>query len=219
MAKLATGDIPEPSLGRMHRYQLALRRLRREGTGVVSSRRLGELSGVSADLVRKDLSHLGAFGQRGVGYEVATLLGHIQGAVRRPEPCALVIIGAGNLGAALAGYAGFDMPEYRLIGIFDANPARVGHRLQGMVVRHLRELAEVVRETGVRVGMLAVPAGQAAAAAEVCAAAGLRGLLSFAPLPVPPSAPLLVRQVDLSEELQILSYQAGCPASGQSGGA
>jgi redox-sensing transcriptional repressor len=218
VARRTTGDIPEPSLGRMHRYQLALRRLRREGVGTVPSRRLGELTGVSGALVRRDLSHLGAFGQPGIGYEVEALLASIQSAVRSPEPCPLAIIGAGNLGAALAGYVGFDMPEYRLIGIFDANPARVGHRLQGMVVRHLRELAEVVRETGLRVGILTVPAGQAAAAAEVCAAAGLRALLSFAPLPLPNSAPLLVRQVDLSEELQILSYQAGCPSPGQSGG-
>lgn len=218
MGKRTAGGIPEPSLGRLRRYTLVLRRLRREGAEVVSSRRLGELSGVSAELVRKDLSHLRPRGQRGVGYEVGELLAVLQGATQSSEPCALVIIGAGNLGDALAGYAGFDLPEFRVVGIFDANPARVGHRLQGMVVQHLRELAQVVRDTGVQIGMLAVPAGQAAAAAEVCAAAGLRGLLSFSPLiPTRPER-LAVRHVDLGEELQILSHQVGCLASGQAGG-
>jgi len=204
------GDIPEPALGRLHRYQLALRRLRREKKLLVASARLGELAGVSAALVRRDLSCVGALGQRGVGYEVEWLLAQLQRALQPPAPCPLVIIGAGNLGAALAGYASFDLQEYQVVGVFDSNPARVGHRLQGMVIRHMRELPEVVQATGVELGLLAVPAAQAAAGAELCAAAGLRGLLNLAPLPLRTSAPLVVRQVDLTEELQILNYQVSC---------
>ena len=200
-------EIPEPILGRLHRYRLALRRLRREGRTTVASQALGELSGVTAVLVRKDLSRLGPLGQRGVGYALEPLLRQIEYRLQRGEPQALMLIGAGNLGAAVAGYLGFDMQEYRLAGVFDSNPARVGHRLQGIVVRPMRELPQAVRGTGVRLGILALPAAQAQGAADFCAAAGLRALLNFAPVQVQAPSGVVVRQLDLTEELQILQYQ------------
>jgi redox-sensing transcriptional repressor len=199
--------IPEPTLGRVPRYLAALRGLRRGREGTVSSARLGREAGTEAALVRRDLSYFSCVGQPGVGYEIEELLGALQAALGPPGRRPLVLIGAGPLGAALAGYAGFEMAAYELVGIFDANPARVGHHLQGLPVRPMNELARVVVETEVRLGLLAVPAARAPEAAAQCAAAGLRGLLTFAPghLQAPPG--IQVRPVDVSGELAILDYQ------------
>ncbi|NLO74333.1 MAG: redox-sensing transcriptional repressor Rex [candidate division WS1 bacterium] len=199
--------IPEATLGRLHHYRVMLGRLQRAGQQTVSSRKLGELTGASAEVVRKDLSWLGAYGQRGVGYEVEGLLRRLEEEFRPTSPCPLVILGAGNLGAAVAAYAGFDLQGYRVVAVLDSNPARVGHRLQGMVVRHMRDLPQVVQETGVEIGVLTVPAVQANAVAEWCAAAGLSGLLSFSPVQPPAPAPLVVRYVNFAEQLQILRCQ------------
>jgi len=199
--------IPEPSLGRLHRYLLVLQRLGREGEVTISSAGLGREAQTSAAPVRKDVSYLGCHGQRGVGYDVERLLAILQIALGRTERQPLVIVGAGNLGMALAGYTGFEMHGYRLVGIFDANPARVGHRPHGLLVRHMDKLAAAVQETGAQLAMIAVPAAQAQKATDQCVAAGLRGLLNFAPTQVRTPQHIKVRQVNLSEELQILNYQ------------
>ena len=199
--------IPEPTLARLCRYQVVLRKLHRAHEATISSDRLGREAGTDAALVRKDLSYLHCAGQRGVGYDVGALLGVLQGALSPGEPRPLVIVGAGPLGTALAGYAGFEMLGYRLVGIFDSNPARVGHHLQGIRVRHVNELPAVVVETGVRLGILAVPAARVQEAADLCGAAGLRGLLSFAPTHVKAPPGVKVRQMDVSGELEILNYQ------------
>jgi redox-sensing transcriptional repressor len=210
MAALRGHRIPEPTLGRLHRYQVVLRRLRRGHGRSVSSERLGQEAGTDAALVRKDLSYLGCRGQRGVGYEVEALLAALQEVLGPAEPRPLVIVGAGPLGTALAGYAGFEMLGYRLVGIFDDNPARVGHHLQGMRVRPMNELPAVVVETGVRLAIMAVPAARAQERADECVEAGLRGLLNFAPVHVKTPPGTRVRQVDVSGELEILNYQLEC---------
>jgi redox-sensing transcriptional repressor len=199
--------IPEPTLGRLHRYQVALRQLRRAREVTVSSARLGRETGADAALVRRDLSYFSCVGQPAVGYEIDELLAALQAALGPPGRRPLVVIGAGPLGAALAGYAGFEMAHYELVGVFDSNPARVGHHLQGLPVRPMNELRRVVVETPVRLALIAVPAAQAQAAAEECVAAGLRGLLHFAPVHLKTPPGVKVRQVDVSGELEILDYQ------------
>ncbi len=212
MAEGKEGVIPEPTLARLHRYQAVLRRLRREGALTVSSERLGEEAGTEAALVRKDLSYLRCTGQRGIGYDLDTLLAVLREALGPAEPRPLIIVGAGPLGVALAGYAGFELLGYRLLGLFDSNPARVGHHVAGLVVRHARELPETVAETGAKLAIIAVPAARAQETADLCVAAGLRGLLNFAPCPVKVPPGVVVRQMDLSEELEILNYQLTCAA-------
>lgn len=224
MATASNGrKIPEPTVARLHRYQVVLRRLHRAHELTLSSERLGELAGTDAALVRKDLSYFRCSGQRGVGYEVDALLAGLREVLGPGEARPLVIVGAGPLGAALAGYAGFEMLGYELIGIFDNNPARVGHHLQGLTVRPWSELPALVAQTGVRLGILAVPAARAQEAADLCGAAGLRGLLSFAPVHVKAPPGVKVRQMDVSGELEILNYQlqcaAGLPARGSDTGA
>ena len=199
--------IPEPTLARLHRYQVALRQLRRAREVTVSSERLGQEAGTEAALVRKDLSYFPCAGQRGVGYEVEELLSALQEALGPDQRRPLVLIGAGPLGAALAGYASFEMSDYELVGIFDSNPARVGHHLQGTLVRPMNELPQVVVDTGVRLALIAVPAARAQEAADQCAAAGLQGLLNFAPGHVKAPPGVKVRPLEVSGELEILNYQ------------
>lgn len=207
MAASGRRDIPEPTLARLHCYQLVLRHLLRAGELEVSSRRLGLEAGTDPALVRKDLSYLRCRGQRGVGYQIRALLAALERVLGPAGPRPLVMVGAGPLGTALAGYAGFEMLGYRLVGIFDENPARIGHHVQGMRVRPMSELAAVVAETGTRLAIMAMPAARAQETADRCAAAGLRGLLTFGPVPVRTRPEVYVRQVDISAELEILNYQ------------
>ena len=199
-------DVPEATVARLPVYLRALHALAEHGQRTVSSEALAGAAGVGSAKLRKDLSHLGSYGTRGVGYDVAELVLHISAALGLDRRWAVVLVGVGNLGHALAGYGGFDERGFRVVGLFDTDPARVGERVGEQVVRHLDELAEVVRGTGASIGVITTPA---AAAQDVCdrlVAAGITSVLNFAPalLQVPDGVD--VRKVDLSNELQILSF-------------
>jgi redox-sensing transcriptional repressor len=198
--------LPEATVARLPVYLRALSSLADAGQVRVSSDELAAATGVTSAKVRKDLSQLGSYGTRGVGYEVQELVRHIGTTLGLTQRWAVVIVGVGNLGHALAGYAGFGSRGFRVAGLLDADPGRVGEVIAGTVVRHVDELDEVVREQGVSIGVIATPAG---AAQEVCdrlVAAGVTSVLNFAPavLSVPPGVD--VRKVDLAVELQILSF-------------
>jgi redox-sensing transcriptional repressor len=170
----------------------------------ISSERLAELGGVNAAKVRKDLSYLGSYGTRGVGYDVAHLVAQISRELGLSRRCSVVLVGVGNLGRALAGYGGFASRGLAIDALLDADRERVGEEIAGLTVRHIDDLPDVV--TGVSIGVIATPAR---AAQEVCdrlVAAGVTSILNFAPtvLSVPPHVDL--RKVDLSIELQILSF-------------
>ena len=212
----ATRRIPEASVARLPVYLRALHSLAEAGATTVSSEALAAAAGVNSAKVRKDLSHLGSYGTRGVGYEVQELVGHISTALGLTQRWSVVLVGVGNLGHALAGYGGFASRGFRIAGLLDADRARVGEIIAGVAVRHMDDLAEVVRTGGVSIGVIATPAE---AAQEVCdrlVEAGVTSILNFAPavLQVPPGVDL--RKVDLSIELQILSFhehrKSGVPA-------
>jgi redox-sensing transcriptional repressor len=202
----ATRRIPEASVARLPVYLRALHGLAENGSTTVSSEALATAAGVNSAKVRKDLSHLGSYGTRGVGYEVDELVRHISNALGLTQRWSVVLVGVGNLGHALAGYGGFASRGFRIAGLLDADPARVGEVISGIAVRHMDDLDEVVRSGDVSIGVIATPA---AAAQDVCdrlVAAGVTSILNFAPavLQVPPGVDL--RKVDLSIELQILSF-------------
>ena len=212
----ATRRIPEASVARLPVYLRALHGLAESGSTTVSSEALAAAAGVNSAKVRKDLSHLGSYGTRGVGYDVDDLVQHISTVLGLTQRWSIVIVGVGNLGHALAGYGGFASRGFRIAGLLDADPARVGEEVSGVRVRHMDDLDEVVREGGVSIGVIATPAE---AAQEVCdrlVAAGVTSVLNFAPavLSVPYGVDL--RKVDLSIELQILSFhehrKSGVPA-------
>jgi redox-sensing transcriptional repressor len=199
-------DLPEATVVRLPVYLRALHALAEQGRTTVSSEALATAAGVGSAKLRKDLSHLGSYGTRGVGYDVGELVRHISAALGLGQRWAVVLVGVGNLGHALAGYAGFDERGFSVVGLFDTDPARVGEQIGDLVVHHLDDLGQVAGTAGASIGVIATPAG---AAQEVCdrlVEAGITSVLNFAPvlLQVPPGVD--VRKVDLSNELQVLSF-------------
>ena len=176
------------------------------GIANVSSEELADLAGVNAAKVRKDLSYLGTYGVRGVGYDVEYLIYQFRRELGLDHDWPVVIVGAGNLGQALAGYGGFGQRGFPVAGIVDNDPAKVGTTISGVPVRAVSELAAIVRADGVSIGVVATPAPAAQEAADLLVAAGVTSILNFAAvlLTVPPA--VKVRKVDLAVELQILSY-------------
>jgi redox-sensing transcriptional repressor len=199
-------EVPEATVARLPVYLRALNALAEGGRTTVSSEALAAAAGVRSAKLRKDLSHLGSYGTRGVGYDVQELVFHISRALGLGQRWSVVLVGVGNLGQALAGYGGFDDRGFRMAALLDADAARVGELVAGIAIRSLDELADVVRDEDVSIGVIATPA---AAAQDVCdrlVAAGVRSILNFAPIVLQVPDGVDVRRVDLSNELQILSF-------------
>lgn len=206
-------EVPEATVARLPVYLRALNALAEQGRTSVSSEALAAAAGVGSAKLRKDLSHLGSYGTRGVGYEVQELVFHIGRVLGLGQRWSVVLIGVGNLGQALAGYGGFDDRGFRIAALLDADAGRVGEVVAGIPIRSLTELADVVREQEVSIGVIATPA---AAAQDVCdrlVAAGVRSILNFAPTVLQVPGDVDVRRVDLSNELQILSFHEHRKAS------
>jgi redox-sensing transcriptional repressor len=213
MADRGRRRIPEATVARLPVYLRSLYELS-DGPGTISSERLAEMAGVNAAKVRKDLSYLGSYGTRGVGYDVEYLLYQISRELGLTHDRPVAIVGLGNLGHALANYRGFMARGFRIVALLDADPAKVGERVGDLVVRHLDELVDIAEAENLAIGVIATPASAAQDVAERLVAAGVGSILNFAPvvLSVPPY--VAVRKVDLSIELQILSfYQQRRPVS------
>ena len=197
--------IPEATVARLPLYLRSLVELN-GATPTVSSERLAELAGVNAAKVRKDLSYLGSYGTRGVGYDVAYLVFQMSRELGLTQDWPVVIVGVGNLGQALANYGGFSDRGFPVAALVDSDPDKVGRVLGGHVVRHVDDLPQVAAELGVAIGIIATPASVAQETADRLIAAGITSVLNFAPsvVNVPESASL--RKVDLASELQILSF-------------
>ncbi len=172
----------------------------------ISSEELAEFAGLNAAKVRKDLSYLGSYGTRGVGYDVEFLVYQIRRELGLTHDWPVVIVGAGNLGQALAGYNGFGDRGFPVGAIVDVDEAKVGSVVGGVRVRHLDELAQVVQARNISIGVIATPGGAAQQAADALVAAGVTSLLNFAPCVLGVPHGVSVRKVDLAVELQILSY-------------
>lgn len=217
------GRIPQATVARLPLYLQVLAGAAEDGVDTLASDELARASGVNAAKVRKDLSYLGTHGTRGVGYDVELLAARLSQALGVVTDRPMLLIGAGNLGRALASYGGFVERGFRLAGLVDADPAVVGQELAGHVVAPLASLEDRIAEHGVALAVLAIPAAAAQGIADRLVAAGVRAILSFAPthLQVPPG--VTVRRVDLGTELQILAFtaqldgpQAGTGAPGRS---
>jgi len=203
---IASRGVPEATVARLPLYLRALAVLAERGVVTVSSDELAESAGVNSAKLRKDLSYLGSYGTRGVGYEVEFLRHQISREIGLTQDWPVVIVGIGNLGQALANYAGFASRGFRVVGLVDADPTRSGEVVAGLVVRHADDLEQVIRERRVAIGVIATPAGAAQHVCDRLVAAGVTSILNFAPtlLQVPHGVDL--RKVDLSIELQILAY-------------
>ncbi|MDP6281861.1 MAG: redox-sensing transcriptional repressor Rex [Acidimicrobiales bacterium] len=201
----SSSPIPEATLARLPVYMRGLVEVADEGITTVSSRQLADLAGVNAAKVRKDLSHLGAHGKRGVGYDVDRLLAEIGGALGGSvKP--VVIVGAGNLGRALSRYDGFIAGGFPVVAIVDSDRSLEGQEISGVSVTHVDRMDEVVVATGCRLGIVATPVHAAQEVVDRLVAAGLRSILNFAPVVVSVPPEVQLRKVDLATELQILGY-------------
>jgi redox-sensing transcriptional repressor len=174
---------------------------------------LATATGVNSAKLRKDLSHLGSYGTRGVGYDVEYLDYQISRELGLTQDWAVVIVGVGNLGRALANYGGFVSRGFRIAGLVDADPARVGEAMVGLTVRHFDDLEDVIREERVSIGVIATPAVSAQTVADRMVAAGVTSILNFAPTMLVVPEQVDVRKVDLSIELQILAFHEQRKAS------
>ena len=197
--------IPDATVSRLPVYLRILSEQADEGVDSISSERLAELAGVNAAKVRKDLSYLGSYGTRGVGYEVAYLVYQIRRELGLTHDWPVVIVGAGNLGQALAGYNGFGERGFPVAGIVDVDEQKVGTVMGGVRVRHIDDLPQIVQNKRVNIGVIATPAAAAQAAAERLVKAGVTSILNFAPVVLNVPHGIETRKVDLAVELQILS--------------
>jgi redox-sensing transcriptional repressor len=199
--------IPEATVGRLPVYLRALLDLAESRPETkVSSEELARLAGVNAAKVRKDLSYLGSYGTRGVGYDIEYLLYQITRELGLTQDWPTAIIGIGNLGRALASYKGFSERGFRITALFDVEESVVGTSESGITVRHLDDLKEVVTDEGISIGIIATPPAAAQEVADRLVDAGVKSILNFAPAVVNVAPDVSIRKVDLSIELQILSF-------------
>jgi redox-sensing transcriptional repressor len=198
--------IPEATVARLPVYLRSLLELEGANVTMVSSERLAERCGVNAAKVRKDLSHLGTYGTRGVGYDVEVLLAQISRELGLTQDWPIAIVGLGNLGHALANYRGFGARGFRIVALFDADAARVGEVIDGIPIRHMDELPQVAATARIAIGIIAVPAPVAQQVADHLVEAGVLSILNFAPTVITVPERVSLRKVDLSIELQILSF-------------
>ena len=206
MAERADRRIPEATVARLPVYLRSLLAMAEDKEATVSSERLAELAGVNAAKVRKDLSYLGSYGTRGVGYDVEYLVFQMSRELGLTQDRPVVIAGAGNLGAALANYGGFGQRGFPIIALVDTDPGKVGTEIRGVPVRHIDELDEIVAGHGVAIGVIATPAEAGQSVADRLVAAGIPSILNFAPAVITVPSGTSLRKVDLAVELQILSF-------------
>lgn len=206
--------IPEATVARLPVYLRALTALADSSIRTCSSEDLASAAGVNSAKLRKDLSYLGSYGTRGVGYDVDYLRYQIAREIGVTQDWPVVIVGIGNLGHALANFSGFRSRGFRVVALLDADPALVGQTVAGVQVRPFDELEETVRTNDVAIGVIATPAVAAQDVADRMVATGITSILNFAPAVLAVPDGVDVRKVDLSIELQILAYHEQRKAGG-----
>lgn len=204
--RTARQGIPEATVARLPVYLRALTTLAAEAVQTVSSDELAAAAGVGSAKLRKDLSHLGSYGTRGVGYEVDYLIYQISRELGLSQDWRVAIVGAGHLGHALANYGGFASRGFRVVALLDIDESLVGQRVAGIEVRQVTELEDVLAEQEVQIAVVATPASTAQDICDRLVAAGVTSVLNFAPCLLDVPDGVMVRKVDLSTELQILAF-------------
>ncbi len=199
-------NVPDIVVGRLPIYLRALNRMLQEGQEYTSSHELGERLGISSAQIRKDLSHFGEFGKQGTGYHIAYLRDQLRQILHVDREWPMAVVGAGDLGRAIAHYKGFTPRGFRVMALFDADPARVGERIGALRVLAMDELEREIKRQNIKVAMIAVPAEAAQEVANQLVQAGVRAILNYAPitLAVPPE--VHVQYIDPVAHLQHMTY-------------
>jgi redox-sensing transcriptional repressor len=209
MTDLDKERIPAGVIERLPVYLTVLIQLRRSGKSTISSGRLGELTDVNPAQIRRDLTHFGSFGRRGIGYDIGTLIDRIQKILGTDHTHRLALVGAGNLGSAIAGYDGLRKHGFLVSAIFDVDPKKVGTRIGDVLVRHLDELPRVVADQSIQIGVIAVPPESAQVVADRMAGAGIRVILNYTPSIVDVPAGVTLHNTDpVLELLHTLYYMS-----------
>jgi redox-sensing transcriptional repressor len=203
---VSSRQIPEASVARLPIYLRALVEMAERSVHTVSSDALATAAGVNSAKIRKDLSYLGSYGTRGVGYDVEYLIHQISRELGLTQDWAVCIVGLGNLGQALANYGGFAERGFRIAALLDADEAKIGQRLGELEVEPFDEVERIVKEHEISIGIIAVPGHVAQEVADRLVAAGITSILNFAPAVLQVPEHVSLRKVDLSIELQILSF-------------
>ncbi|HZV02985.1 MAG TPA: redox-sensing transcriptional repressor Rex [Planctomycetota bacterium] len=199
--------LPKAVSQRLSLYLRFLEELESGQKDTVSSSQLARALGLTAAQVRRDLAYFGQFGFPGVGYKVSNLVREIRRILGTDRVWQVALIGAGNLGTALLRYRGFRKQGFEIAAVFDADPKLEGKAVSGVTIRGVRDLGKVVRETGIKIAILAVPAEAAADAAKRCVEAGVLGILNFAPIRLAVPESVVVHAVDLALQLEQLAFR------------
>lgn len=198
--------ISDSTVRRLSLYLRTLEDSRRSGILTISSQDLAQESGTTPAQVRKDLSFFGSFGKRGLGYSVPELVGRIRGILGLEREWRVLVVGAGRIGTALAGYPGFATEGFQVVALADTDPAKVGVESEGIPVRDASDLAGVVRDTGAEIAIVATPGASAQSVVDRLVEAGVRAILNFAPVKIRVPAGVVVKTVNMAHELEGLSY-------------
>jgi redox-sensing transcriptional repressor len=198
--------IPDIIVGRLPVYLRALQRMADNGLKTTSSQELGEHVGISAAQIRKDISQFGDFGKQGTGYSIAYLLDKLREILKVDRIWDVVLVGAGDMGHALANYQGFQNRGFRIVMIFDADKEKVGQKIGDFVIEDAEKIVEKIKAAGVKMAMLTIPAAAAQSVADKLVQAGVKAILNYAPisLNVPPN--VKVQYIDPSTHLQRMTY-------------
>jgi redox-sensing transcriptional repressor len=203
---ILSSNIPDIVIGRLPVYLRALTRLAQEGREVTSSHELGQRLGISSAQIRKDLSHFGGFGKQGTGYQIAYLVEQLKQVLKVDQEWDVALVGAGDLGRALAHYKGFSDRGFRIVLVFDTAPQKIGTHLEGFVIQPLDDLAKVIRERGIKIAMIAVPAEAAQEVADRLIEVGVKAILNYAPINLNVPADIHVQYIDPVVHLQRMTY-------------
>ena len=198
--------VPEKTVTRLSIYLRCLEELEASGVTTVSSKELAQRFGFNSAQVRKDLAYFGQFGVRGLGYYIAELKHNLERILGLKQDWEVALVGVGNLGSALIAYKGFQARGFRISLAFDTDPAKVGTTINGLTVQDAAKMGPALRRKKVKIGVVAVPAGAAQAAAEALVEAGVTAILNFAPAQLAVPEGVKVQNVDLSVLLKTLSY-------------
>jgi redox-sensing transcriptional repressor len=205
-SNLVSSNIPDIVIGRLPIYLRALIRLQQEGRDVTSSHELGERLGISSAQIRKDLSHFGGFGKQGTGYQIAYLIEQLKQVLKVDREWGVALIGAGDLGRAVANYRGFIDRGFRIVCVFDNDPQKVGATVGEHVVQAFDDLEKALQERKIKVAMIAVPASHAQEVADQVIKAGVRAILNYAPINLNVPSDVHVQHIDPVVHLQRMTY-------------
>jgi redox-sensing transcriptional repressor len=198
--------IPDIVIGRLPQYLRSLQRMESENRLITSSQELAERLGISAAQIRKDLSLFGEFGKQGTGYNIHFLIEKLRAILKVDRIWDIVVVGAGDIGSALARYQGFTNRGFRIVMVFDKDPTKIGMQIGNFIVQDSKNLSDAVQRAGIRIGMIAVPSAEAQSVADQLIRGGVRAILNYAPISINVPPYVRVQYIDPVIHLQRMTY-------------